>query len=181
MVNQDYLIISDPKFLYNGSRKWPGSRSEAQAALQRCKRSSSSYNFLLKAYMHTDFSEPLVRKVKEWTYSEFVCSALSCLFSNREIPVYGWSVITQLLMDSVLSDDVFLFLKENNFFYNERIKSNIIEGIQYSFEYPFSDFSDEKCIRNILSFIEIDKKDIDKLMETVLIERNVKAISNFLS
>ena len=84
-------------------------------------------------------------------------------------------------MNSVLSDDVFLFLKKNNFFYNERIKNNIIEGVRFSFNYSLLAFGDERCIINVLSFIEIDKKDIDKLIETVLIEKNFKSISNYLS
>ena len=180
MVNQDFIIISDPKFLYNGSRKWPGSQDEARVALER-SRTKTSYNFLLEAYLHSDFSEPLVEKVKEWTYSEFVCSALSCSFSNKEVSVYAWSLITQILMNSVLSDDVFLFLKKNNFFYNERIKNNIIEGVRFSFNYSLLAFGDERCIRNVLSFIEIDKKDIDKLIETFLTEKNFKTISNYLS
>lgn len=54
MVNQDFIIISDPKILYNGSIKWPGSEKEARLALEKCT-TKTSFNFLLKAYLHPDF------------------------------------------------------------------------------------------------------------------------------
>ena len=177
MINQNFVIISDPKFLYNGSRKWPGSRDEARLALERCSI-NSSFNFVLTAYVLSDFPETLVQKVTGWTYSEFVCAALSYTFSNKEVSVYAWSLITRILMNSFLSDDVSLFLKKNNFFYNEKIKNEIIKGLTFSFKHTNFPFGNEKCIRNVLSFIEMDKKDIEKLVETFLIEKNLKIISN---
>ena len=179
MVNQDFIIISDPKFLYKGFREWPGSRDEARLALERCSRGSSFKVVLI--YLHSELPETLIQKVTGWTYSEFVCSALSYSFSNKQVTVYAWSVITRILMNSFLSDDVSLFLKKNNFFYNEKIKSDIIKGVRFSFKHTNFLFGNEKCIRNVLSFIEIDKKDIDKLIETFLTEKNFKTISNYLS
>lgn len=179
MVNQDFIIISDPEYLYKGSKQWPGSRDEARLALERSSKCSSFKVVLI--YLHDDLPETLVQIVTGWTYSEFVCSALSYSFSNKRVSIYAWSVITKILMNSFLSDDVSIFLKKNNFFYNEKIKSDIIKGVIFSFRYTSFLFGNEKCIRNVLSFIEIDKKDISKLIETVLIEKTFTSITNYLS
>ena len=177
MINQNFVIISDPKFLYKGYRRWPGSRYEAQLALERCSI-NSSFDFVLRVYVLSEFPETLVQKVTGWTYSEFVCAALSYTFSNRRVSVYAWALINQILMNTFLSDDVSLFLKKNNFFYNERIKSDIIKGVGFSFKRANFPFGNEKCLRNALSFIEMDEKDIENLVKMFLIEKNFKSISN---
>lgn len=114
-MNKNYpVIITDPKFLKAGSRKWPSLYQNAELSIKSC-----TYSSFLKELLETsefskvsENSETLCNDVTNWTYPKFICSALSFRLSNIEIAAFGWSVITNSFMNSLLSNDVFLFLKK---------------------------------------------------------------------
>ena len=114
-VNKNYpVIITDQKCLKNGYKEWPSSYQDAEFSIKSCTYSS----FLKELLKTSEFSkvsensETLCNDVTNWTYPEFICSALSFQLLNIEIPAFGWSVITNILMNSLLSNDVLLFLKK---------------------------------------------------------------------
>ena len=167
--------MTDLKFTKDGSKEWPASYEEAQELLERC-RSRSSLDSILKGY---DFSPTLKENVVNWTYSEVVCSALTFIFSDIEISVYAWSVITAILMNLFLTDDILLFLK-NNFFYNSSIRHTILKGVSFAFNYKTFPFGNEKCVRNVLDFIEIDKNETKKLLDSFSVKKDFKEIAAYL-
>ena len=150
------LYILDLKFLKNGSRAWPSSKEEAITAIQEGGKYTSLDTFL----ECRGFLENLIRDVDSWDYSGFICSALADICSDAEIPFYTWSVITELLLNDFITDDILLFLKKNSF-YNLARKEDIIKGISFSFRYRKRHFSSAKSIRNVFDFIEMEKSEID--------------------
>ena len=172
------VIITDSKFLKGGPREWPWSLAEADLVLRTCTRHESLEEFLEKFLKQFEFPEELSNDVTNWTYPEFICSALTFQFSNIEISAFGWSLITNMLLNPFMSTDVLLFLKKNRF-YNEAVKSKIIDGIRFTFKHPGFLYKDEKCIRNLLNFIEIEQDDITKLMKAFSVKKDLSIIKTF--
>lgn len=175
MTNNSSVRILDPKFLSNGSRKWPLSNQEAQITVEYCASSSSLNSFL---ELHS-FTKTHTKNVTDWTYNEFVCSALSEVFEGAEIPVFAWSLIIGIIMNSFLSDTVLLFL-ENNRFYNQAEKEKIIKGVSFAFKHSRFPFATIKCLKNILRFFDIEKSVSDKLIDSYLVRKDFKIITDYL-
>ena len=177
MVKNCFIIITDPKNLNNGPREWPSSNIEAALALRNC----ASFYSLESVLETTEFSEIVVKSVTDWSFSEFVCSALTSTFldEDEKVSVYGWSVITQILMNSYLSDDVLFFLKKNSF-YGKGIKKDIIKAVNFCFHLKDFRFGNEKCVRNVLIFLEIDKDDIEALLKDFSFKTSLKPINNYI-
>ena len=169
------VIIADPKFLKKGSREWLWSLAESDLVIKNCTRYNSLEEFLKKFLKQSEFSEELCNDVADWTYPEFICSALTFQFSNIEIPVFCWSLITNMLMNSFISTDVLVFLKKNRF-YNPAIKSKIIDGIRFTFQYPRFLYKDERCLRNLLEFVETNENDITRLIEAFSVKKDLGII-----
>ena len=175
-MNKNYpVIITDQKCLKNGYKEWPWSSEDAGLAIINCTRYNSLEKFLKKFLKQSEFSEELCNDVAGWTYPEFICSALTFQFSNIEISVFGWSLITNMLMNSFISTDVLVFLKKNRF-YNPAIKSKIIDGIRFTFQYPGFLYKDERCVRNLLEFVETDENDITRLIEAFSVKKDLGII-----
>ena len=82
-------------------------------------------------------------------------------------------------MNSFITDEILLFLK-NNFFYNSAIRPTIIKGVSFAFNYKTFPFGNEKCVRNVLYFIEIDKNETKKLLESFSVKKDFKEIAVYL-
>jgi len=167
-------------FVKKDERLWPTGDDDAIIVLENGFY-YSSLSMLLKG---NEFSEQLLKDVEGWTFSEFICSVLKYRFIDRfmekEIPTYGWSVITKFLMNSYLSDSVLLFLKKYSL-YNKAKKNNLITGVNFAFNYLSFRFGDGKCIRNVLIFLEIDSNDIELLMKEISVKKSYRVISSYLS
>lgn len=50
----------------------------------------------------------------------------------------------------------------------------------FSFKYQGLSYNDERCIKNVLDFIEIEQSDITKLIENFSVERNLNIITAYL-
>ncbi|RYX99807.1 MAG: hypothetical protein EOO34_00500 [Cyanobacteriota bacterium] len=85
MVKNCFIIITDSKNLNNGPREWPSSKIEAALALRYC----ASFYSLESILETTEFSEIVVKSVTDWSFSEFVCSALTSTFLDEEVSAYG--------------------------------------------------------------------------------------------
>ena len=168
------LQILDSKFLKNGLRAWPSSTEDAVKAIEEGSHYTSLSVLLKSCY----FSKKLKGDVGSWDYSDFICSALAHVYFNVELSVYSWSVITQLLMNHFITDDIFLFLKKNSF-YNLDRRKEIIEGISFSFRYSRHSSDSVKCIRNVLDFIEMEKSEINKIIEAFLVKKDFTIITKF--
>lgn len=134
-----------------------------------------SLEMLLESH---EFSEKPILDVASWNYSDLVCSALAYVYSNIEPSVYSWSVITEILTNDFLTDDFLLFLKKNSF-YSLASREDIIKGISFSFRYLRHSFSSAKSIRNAFDFIEMEKSEIDKIIEAFLVRKDFIIITNF--
>ena len=175
MVKNCFVIITDPQNLNNGPRKWPSSYTEAGLALEK----STAYHSLESLLEMTEFSERIVQSVTDWSFSEFVCSALTVVFLNENPSFYGWFSIIQLLMNPYISDDLLLFLKKNSF-YKKAIKNEILKAVNFSFDLRDFRFGKEKCVRNVLIFVEIDKDDIETLLKDFSFEKSLRPINNYI-
>ena len=151
------LNILDSKFLKNESRAWPFSKDHAVETLLEGGTCTSLEMFLdsykemfLESY---EFLEKQILDLDNWTYSDFVCSAFAYLYSDREPNAHSWCVVTEILMNNILTDDFLLFLKRNSF-YNPARKANIVKGVGISFNHLTHPFYSVKCIRNVLNFID---------------------------
>jgi len=178
MIKNCFLINTGPKNLNTGPREWPSSEGEASLALQQC----ASFHSLESVLEFHQFSEIVVKSVTDWSFSEFVCSALTFTFLDeldKKVSVYGWSVITDLLMNTYLSDDVLFFLKKNSF-YDKVRKKDIIKAVNFCFTLGSFMFGNEKCVRNVLIFLEIDKDDIEFLLKDFSFKKSLKPIQNYI-
>lgn len=82
-------------------------------------------------------------------------------------------------MNSYLSDDVLFFLKKNSF-YGKGIKKDIIKAANFSFNLKDFRFGNEKCVRNVLIFLEIDKDDIEALLKDFSFKKSLTPINNYI-
>ena len=49
----------------------------------------------------------------------------------------------------------------------------------FLFKYPGLFYNDERCIKNVLDFIEIEQSDSTKLIENFSVERNLNIITAY--
>ena len=174
--------MTDQNFLKNGYKEWPWSSEDAGLAIRNCT-DCKSLNQVLENLELSETPEKiktLRNDLTDWTYPEFICSALNFQFLNTEIAPFGWSIITNILMNPFLSDDVLSFLKKNDF-YNQTTKNQIIKGILFSLKYPNFHYRNEKCIKNVLHFIEIEQNDITRLIDNFSIKKDLTIITSYLS
>ena len=164
--------ILDSKFLKNGPRAWPSTSDEAVKAFKE-GRYYTSLSMLLES---RDFSEKLILDVASWNFSDFICSALTYVYSDKELSLYSWSAVTGYLMTDFITDDILSFLKKNSF-YNEARRKDIVKGISFSFSYLRHSYGSAKSIRNVLDFIEMEKSEIDKIIEAFLVRKDFTIIT----
>ena len=151
------------------------SNQEAQITVEYCASSSSLNSFL---ELHS-FTKTRIKNVTGWPYDEFVCSALSEVFEGAEISVFAWSLLIGILMNCFVSDTVLLFLEENRF-YNKTKKEKIIKGVTFAFKYSRFPFATITCLENILRFLDIEKSVNDKLIDSYLVKKDLKIITDYL-
>jgi len=164
-------------------RKWPGSKEEVLLTLKNCV----NYNSLESFFNHKKISKTLISDTENWTFSEFVCSALNYklneakLSHNSELSSYFWSLITPLLMNSLISGDIGYILSTNSLCRKKEDQARL-KGTIYSLTKSSPPFFDTNCITNIVRLNRVGNyEDLQKVIQHFNVEKDPLIVSTYLS
>ena len=175
MKKEIVITECNPIFQKEGTKGWPTTMDDSEVVLNLGCYYSDINNFLKRS----DFSSKLKKKVKDWSLSDLVCSALWFNFEKKQLSVYSWSIFFTFLMHCDCTYSVLFFL-EFSFIDKIFLRKNIINGVLFALENNTFLHVDINCIKNILIFLEIEIDIIDKVILDVVNQQNWKIIIEFL-
>jgi hypothetical protein len=175
MKQKIVIVECNPIFQKEGQKGWPTGFDDSQLVL-RFGCYSPDITSLLR---RSDFSSKLKKKVKGWSLSDLVCSALWFAFEKKHMSTYSWSIFFTFLMHCDCTYSVLFFL-EFSFIDKIFLRKDIIKGVLFALENTTFFHVDINCIKNILIFLEIEGSVIDQVIVDIKIQQNWKVIIEFL-
>ncbi len=116
------------------------------------------------------------------TFEEIICSAMAYLFNFKVLTYSDWSLIFNFLLfseSSSISETVFLFLKNNNFF-SESSKEFIYAGGIFCLMEKSNARVEIQKLSNVLNFLKIEEKVKQELINSCLKLGNYSPFSTYL-
>ena len=124
MTIKKCFIIKGPFYLPGGCFAWPFDEKKAQNLLKEAFYSSSFKHFKKSSFSATVLTE----RTQSWGLSDFVFSAYSFLYHDKESSHSGWRDLLCILLNETLSDKTYVFVLNNSFPINEDRKGVVIAG-----------------------------------------------------
>ena len=108
------MVFSDNVYGKEGKRFFPGTFHEAEELINAFPTYGDK-DFLFRVYKYP----PLFKyEIESWSYSEFTCSTLyyylNTLMVTENINEFSWKLIAKLILNTVISRDVFSFVNKHN-------------------------------------------------------------------
>lgn len=99
MEQKSVIKQCNPIFQKEGQKGWPTGVDDSQVVLRLGYYYSATSNLLERS----DFSSKLKQKVKGWSLSDLVCSALWFTFEKKQLSTYSWLRAAQQLYPGGIS------------------------------------------------------------------------------
>jgi hypothetical protein len=175
MEQKNVIAKCNPIFRKEGQKGWPTGVDDSQLVLR------FGYYYLETSDLleRSDFSSKLKEKVKGWSLSDLVCSALWFNFEKKQLSTYSWSIFFTFLMHWSCTDNVLFFL-EFSFIDKILLREEIINGAFFALKNTRFFHVDINCLKNILIFLEIENNIIDEVILDITTQQNWKVIIEFL-
>ncbi len=150
------IKIKEKKYLEKGERFFDGHIRFAFLIL------THGSSFITFEELLEGFEQEMVisKELKNFTFEEIICSAMAYLFNFKVLTYSDWSLIFNFLLfseSSSISETVFLFLKNNNFF-SESSKEFIYAGGIFCLMEKSNARVEIQKLSNVLNFLKIEEK-----------------------
>ena len=182
------MVFSDNIYGKEGKRFFPGTFDEAEELIDAFPRYRDK-DFLFRVYKYPPL---FTYEIESWSYSELTCSTLyyylNTLMVTENLDEFSWKLIGKLILNPVISRDVFSFVNKNNLVdFSSRKK--LSKGIQYTL--LSSEFAAQcrekdppllyvKSLYRLLKLANVDKYLIRISIKKSFSVRNLEAIVEVL-
>lgn len=185
---KNYSLSRNSLFSKNSSLYWPGNLQSAVHFLKFiCYFESIEYFFDCFG-----FSETLMNDLKGWKLKTVLRSALYFYFENKInerrknnidiISSYDWKLLSSLIINSKLSDNVLLFINKIGLIEissEKIIVSGSFQAIKSIVVFE-ERISDTKGLKKLLKFLKVDSVSVDSLVDQAFQEKKIDKIAAFL-
>jgi hypothetical protein len=159
MKQKTVIAECNPIFQKEGQKGWPTGVDDSQLVLRLGYYYSETSDLLERS----DFSSKLKEKVKGWSLSDLVCSALWFTFEKKQLSTYSWSIFFTFLMHCSCTDSVLFFL-EFSFIDKILLREDIINGVFFTLENTSFFHVDINCVE-VAQFKIVDLVNLKNLVQ----------------
>ena len=159
MKQKTVIAECNPIFQKEGQKGWPTGVDDSQLVLRLGYYYSETSDLLERS----DFSSKLKEKMKGWSLSDLVCSALWFTFEKKQLSTYSWSIFFTFLMHCSCTDSVLFFL-EFSFIDKILLREDIINGVFFTLENTSFFHVDINCVE-VAQFKIVDLVNLKNLVQ----------------
>jgi hypothetical protein len=155
-------------------KKWPGNKKECKACLTELRYSQNVDDLLLDS----GISSKLQKDLSDWTLNEIMGAAIYYKYQNQLLDFTNWTLFISILLNPVVTDSFFSFLKQNQFHEIEQ-KKTVILGAKTLFKHN-SILLNKKSLKNFFDFLRIEDSTSNILISNTFLKENFMDILLFL-